>query len=157
MKIQLLLMGKTRFPFILEGLDEYIKRLNRYTDFRIRELPDMKTTGSWPQARVMQAEGRAILKALSAKDYVVLLDERGKQMGSIEFAEFIDKGQQNSIKSIVFVVGGAFGFSAEVYERGSIKLSLSKMTFSHQVVPLFFIEQLYRAFTIIRGTPYHHG
>ncbi|MFC2115332.1 23S rRNA (pseudouridine(1915)-N(3))-methyltransferase RlmH [Bacteroidota bacterium] len=156
MKIQLLLMGKTRFPFILEGLDEYMKRLKRYTDIRIRELPDLKNTGSWSQSRVMQEEGKHIIKALSPKDYVVLLDERGKEMGSIGFAEFIDRRQQESMKSLVFVIGGAYGFSPEVYERGDMLLSLSKMTFSHQMIPLFFIEQLYRAYSIIKGTPYHH-
>lgn len=157
MKIQLLLTGKTRFPFIQEGLDEYMKRLKRYTDFGIRELPDVKNTGSWPRSRLIQEEGRAILKVLSTKDYVVLLDERGKEMGSIGFAEFIDRMHQDSMKSLVFVIGGAYGFSTEVNERANMLLSLSKMTFSHQVIPLFFIEQLYRAFTIIRGTPYHHG
>ena len=150
-------MGKTRFPFIKEGLDEYMKRLKRYTDFRIRELPDIKNTGAWPQSKVMQEEGRVILKALSTRDFVILLDERGKEMGSIEFAEFLDRQFQDSKKSLVFVIGGAYGFSPEVCERGNMQLSLSKMTFSHQVIPLFFIEQLYRAFTIIRGAPYHHG
>ncbi len=150
-------MGKVRFPFIKEGLDEYRKRLKRYTDFGFLELPDVKNTGSWPQQKLMQEEGRVILKSLTERDYTVLLDERGKQMGSIEFAEFLERQHQDSIKSMVFVIGGAYGFSPEVYERGNMLVSLSKMTFSHQVIPLFFIEQLYRAFTIIRGTPYHHG
>lgn len=150
-------MGKTRFPFIQAGLDEYVQRLKRYTDFTIRELPDLKSAGSWPQQKVMEEEGRIILRALSEKDFVVLLDERGKQMDSIQFAEFLDQLYQGSRKSVVFVVGGAFGFSQEVYERGNSQLSLSKMTFSHQVIPLFFTEQLYRAHTIIRGAPYHHG
>ena len=157
MKIQLLLMGKTRFPFIKEGMDEYLKRLKRYSDFRIRELPDLRNAGSWPRSRIKQEEGKTIVKALSTKDYVVLLDERGKEIGSLGFAEFIDRQLQDSKKSLVFVIGGAYGFSAEVYERGNMLLSLSKMTFSHQMIPLFFIEQLYRAYTIIRGTPYHHG
>ena len=157
MKIQLLLMGKTRFPFISEGLDEYIKRLKRYTEFSIRTLPDLKNAGSWPQAKVMQEEGKSVLKALSDDDYVLLLDERGSEMGSFEFAEFIELLHRQSWKSVVFVIGGAYGFSNAVYERANMKLSLSKMTFSHQIVSLFFIEQLYRAFTIIRGTPYHHG
>lgn len=150
-------MGKTRFPFILEGLREYSKRLKRYTEFSIRELPDLRNTGSWPQSKVMQEEGRIILKALGERDYVVLLDERGKQMDSIEYAEWLEKKHHESIKNLLFVTGGAYGFSEEVYRRGNMQLSLSKMTFSHQVVPLFFIEQLYRSFTIIRGAPYHHG
>ena len=98
-----------------------------------------------------------ILKALGDRDFVVLLDESGKEMDSIQFADFLDRKHQEALKSIVFIVGGAYGFSSEVYDRGNMQLSLSKMTFSHQVIPLFFIEQLYRAFTIIRGTPYHHG
>ena len=156
MKIQLLLMGKTRFPFIKDGVEEYKKRLKRYADFNIRVLPDLKNAGSLPQPKYMQEEGKTIIKTLSPDKYVVLLDERGKEMDSIEFAEYIDLQHQASRKSIVFVVGGAYGFSPEVYERGNMLLSLSKMTYSHQIIPLFFIEQLYRAFTIIRGAPYHH-
>jgi 23S rRNA (pseudouridine1915-N3)-methyltransferase len=150
-------MGKTRFPFIKEGMMEYMERLKRYTRFRLHELPELKNTGSLTQARVMQEEGRIILKALSERDFVVLLDERGKQMDSIGFAEWLETMHQGTRKSIVFVVGGPYGFGKEVYQRGNLQLSLSRMTFSHQVVPLFFIEQLYRAFTIIRGAPYHHG
>ena len=157
MQIQLLLMGKTRFPFIREGLDEYIKRLKRYTDYSIRELPELKNSGSWPQPKVMDEEGKIILKALSDKDFVVLLDERGKALDSIRFAEFLERKLQDPMKSMVFVVGGAYGFSPDVYKRGNMQLSLSRMTFSHQMIPLFFTEQLYRAFTIIRGAPYHHG
>jgi 23S rRNA (pseudouridine1915-N3)-methyltransferase len=157
MQIQLLLTGKTRFPFIQDGMEEYLVRIKRYTDFRIRELPDIRATGSWPQNRVMQEEGRLILKSLSEKDFVILLDERGKMMDSIGFAEFLERKHQDQTRRMVFVVGGAFGFSPEVYERWNMQLSLSRMTFSHQVVPLIFIEQLYRAFTIIRGAPYHHG
>ena len=157
MQIQLVLMGKTRFPFIKEGMAEYIKRLQRYTDFRIRELPELKNTGSWPQSKLMKEEGKLILKSLSESDFVVLLDERGKHMDSIEFAEWLDRKHQDAVKSLVFIVGGAYGFSPEVYKRGNMQLSLSKLTFSHQVIPLFFTEQLYRAFTIIRGAPYHHG
>jgi 23S rRNA (pseudouridine1915-N3)-methyltransferase len=150
-------MGKIRFPFIREGIDEYARRLKRYTDFRIRELPELKKTEAWQQPAVMKEEGDRILKALSDRDFVVLLDERGKAMDSIEFAEYLERRHRDAVKSMVFVVGGAYGFSPEVYERGNMQLSLSRMTFSHQVVPLFFAEQLYRAFTIIRGAPYHHG
>jgi 23S rRNA (pseudouridine1915-N3)-methyltransferase len=157
MQIQLLLMGKTRFPFIRDGVNNYLKRLKRYTNFSIRELPELKNTSSWPQPKVLKEEGMHILKALGDKDFVVLLDESGKEMDSVQFAEFLDRKHQEALKSMIFVVGGAYGFSRDVYERGNMQLSLSKMTFSHQVVPLFFTEQLYRAFTIIRGTPYHHG
>ena len=157
MQIQLLLVGKTRFPFIREGIREYTERIKRYADFRIRELPDLRNAGSWPQSQVLQEEGKRILKALTAKDFVILLDERGKMMDSIGFAEFLDRSQLNQTRKMVFVVGGAFGYSPEVYRRGNMQLSLSRMTFSHQLIPLFFVEQLYRAFTIIRGAPYHHG
>ncbi len=149
-------MGKTRFPFIREGIREYGERMKRYADFRIRELPELRNAGSWPQSRILLEEGRRILKAFAEEDFVVLLDERGKMMDSIGFAEFLDRSQQNT-RRMVFVVGGPYGFSTEVYRRGNMQLSLSRMTFSHQVIPLFFIEQLYRAFTIIRGVPYHHG
>ena len=157
MQIQLLITGKLRFPFVREGVGEYMKRLEKYTDFRIRELPDIKNTGSWPQSKIMKEEGRVILKALSDSDYVILLDERGKEMDSISFAEFLERKHQDRLKLIVFVTGGAYGFSEEVYKRGNMQLSFSRMTFSHQVFPLFFVEQLYRAYTIIRGSPYHHG
>ena len=150
-------MGKTRFPFIREGLGEYLGRMKRYTDFSIRELPEIRTTGSWPQERVMEEEGRRILKSLRDGDFVILLDERGKMMDSIRFAEFLELKHSDATRRLAFIVGGAFGFSPEVYGRGDMKLSLSRLTFSHQLVPLIFIEQLYRAFTIIRGTPYHHG
>ena len=128
MQIQLLLMGKTRFPFIREGVDNYFKRLNRYTDFSIRELPELRNTSSWPQPKVLKEEGMHILKALGNRDFVVLLDERGKEMDSIHFAEFLDRKHQEALKSMVFVVGGAYGFSREVYDRGNMQLSLSKMT-----------------------------
>ena len=150
-------MGKTRFPFIKEGMQEYIKRLKHYCDFQLKEIPELKNAGSWPQQKVMSEEGNLILKSLSDRDFVILLDERGKEMDSIQFAEWLDRKHLESIKSMVFVVGGAFGFDKKVYERSDLKFSLSRLTFSHQVVPLFFTEQLYRAFTIIRGAPYHHG
>jgi 23S rRNA (pseudouridine1915-N3)-methyltransferase len=150
-------MGKTRFPFIRDGVGEYLGRMKRYTDFRIRELPEIRSTGSWPQGRVMEEEGRRILKSLSDKDFVILLDERGEMMDSIRFAEFLEHKHGDRTQRLVFVVGGAFGFSPGTYGRANMQLSLSRMTFSHQLVPLIFIEQLYRAFTIIRGAPYHHG
>ncbi len=157
MNIQLLLIGKTGFPFIREGMEEYSKRLGKYTDFRIRIIPDLKGTGSWSIDRLKEEEGRRILKALKPQDYSVLLDERGKDPDSFEFARFLEKQMLGSVKSLVFVIGGAYGFSPSVYERGNTMLSLSRMTFSHQVIRLFFMEQLYRAFTILRGDPYHHG
>ena len=157
MKIHLLLTGKTRIPFILEGIEEYRSRLVHYTDFRIRDLPDLRNSKSWPQQKVKVKEGKTILKAIDARDYVVLLDERGKQMDSLAFAGFLEKQQYGSYGRMLFVIGGAYGFADEVYQRADLELSLSKMTFSHQLIRLIFLEQLYRAYTIIRGEPYHHG
>ena len=157
MNIQLLLIGKTGFPFIREGMEEYSKRLKRYIDFRIQIIPDLKGRRSWSMDQLREEEGKRILKSFTGQDYVVLLDERGEAPDSFEFARFLEKQMMSSAKSLVFVVGGAFGFSDPVYQRGNSLLSLSRMTFSHQVIRLFFMEQLYRGFTIMRGEPYHHG
>ena len=157
MKIQLLLSGKTRFPFIREGIEEYRRRLVHYTDFQIRELPDLKNSGSWSEKKVKEEEAKTILKAIDNRDYVVLLDEGGKYLDSLAFAGLLEKQQYGSFRTMLFVVGGPYGFTGEVYQRADLKLSLSKMTFSHQLVRLIFLEQLYRAYTIIRGEPYHHG
>jgi 23S rRNA (pseudouridine1915-N3)-methyltransferase len=157
MKIQLLLTGKTRFPFIREGIEEYRRRLVHYTDFQIRELPELKNSGSWPEKKVKGEEAKTILKAIDPQDYVVLLDERGQHMDSLAFAGLLEKQQYGSSRTMIFVVGGPYGFAGEVYQRADLELSLSKMTFSHQLVRLIFLEQLYRAYTIIRGEPYHHG
>lgn len=157
MKIQLLLSGKTRFPFIREGIEEYRRRLVHYTDFQIRELPDLKNSGSWPEKKVKGEEAITILKSIDSQDFVVLLDERGRQMDSIAFAGLLEKQQYGSFRTMLFVIGGPYGFAEEVYQRADLELSLSKMTFSHQLVRLIFLEQLYRAYTIIRGEAYHHG
>jgi 23S rRNA (pseudouridine1915-N3)-methyltransferase len=157
MKIQLLAIGKTRFPFIREGMEEYRRRLIHYTDFQIRELPELKSAGSWPVKKVVEEEAKATLKAIDPGEYVVLLDEGGRQMDSLDFAGLLEKQQIGSLGKIFFVIGGAYGFAEEVYKRANLTLSLSKMTFSHQLVRLIFLEQLYRAFTIMRGEPYHHG
>jgi len=157
MKIQLQLIGKTGFPFVQEGMDEYSRRIKRYVDLSIRPIPDVNGTSSWSIDRLREEEGKRILKSLDPRDFVVLLDEGGKDPDSFEFARFLERQMLDSVKSLVFVIGGAYGFSDEVYARGNYKLSLSRMTFSHQVIRLFFLEQLYRAFTILRGEPYHHG
>jgi 23S rRNA (pseudouridine1915-N3)-methyltransferase len=157
MKIQLLLTGKTRSPFIREGMEEYRRRLGHYTDFQIRDLPELKNSGSWPEVKVRGEEGKSILKAIDPRDYVILLDERGQHMNSLAFAGLLEKQQYGSFRTMLFVIGGPYGFAEEVYQRANLELSLSKMTFSHQLVRLIFLEQLYRAYTIIRGEPYHHG
>ncbi|KPL13954.1 MAG: 50S rRNA methyltransferase [Bacteroides sp. SM1_62] len=157
MKIQLLFTGKTRFPFIREGIEEYRRRLVHYTDFQIRDLPDLRNSGSWPEKKVKGEEGKNILKAIDPRDYVVLLDERGKHMDSLAFAGLLEKLQYGSFRTLLFVIGGPYGFAGEIHQRADLELSLSKMTFSHQLARLIFLEQLYRAYTIIRGEPYHHG
>jgi 23S rRNA (pseudouridine1915-N3)-methyltransferase len=157
MKIQLLFTGKTRFPFIREGIEQYRRRLVHYTDFQIRDLPELKNSGSWPEKKVKEEEGKTILKSIDPQDFVVLLDERGQHLGSGAFAGLIEKQQHGSVRTMLFVIGGPYGFAEQVYQRADLELSLSKMTFSHQLVRLIFLEQLYRAFTIIRGEAYHHG
>ena len=157
MKIQLLLTGKTRIPFIREGIEEYRRRLVHYADFQLNELPELKNSGSWPERKIKEAEAKTILKAIDPRDHVILLDEGGRHLDSLAFAGLLEKQQYGSFRTLLFVIGGPYGFAQEVYERANLSLSLSKMTFSHQLVRLIFLEQLYRAYTIIRGEPYHHG
>jgi 23S rRNA (pseudouridine1915-N3)-methyltransferase len=157
MKIQLLLCGKTRIPYVREGIEEYRRRLGHYADFQIRELPELKKSGTWPEKKVKGEEAKTILKSIDSRDFVVLLDERGQQVDSLAFAGLLEKQQYRTFHAMLFVIGGPYGFAPEVYKRANLELSLSKMTFSHQLVRLIFMEQLYRAYTIIRGEPYHHG
>ncbi|MCM8526365.1 MAG: 23S rRNA (pseudouridine(1915)-N(3))-methyltransferase RlmH [Lentisphaeraceae bacterium] len=156
MKITLVQVGGTVDNYLKFGVDEYIKRLSHYTKFSITEISDLKNAAKMSRDELKKKEGAEILKKLSSDDFVVLLDERGKQYSSTDFAELIQKKMNQSTKSLVFVIGGAFGFSDEVYKRANSKLSLSKMTFSHRMIRLLFTEQLYRAFTILRNEPYHH-
>ncbi len=157
MKITLLLSGKTDKSYLLEGIHLYEKRLKRYVSFRIEIIPEVKKYKSLSFKELKIKEGVLIMKKLGREHFVVLLDENGMEYSSVEFAGFIDRHMSLTGKDLVFVVGGPYGFSKEVYNRGDMKLSLSKMTFSHQLVRLVFLEQLYRAFTIIRGEPYHHS
>lgn len=154
MKISLLCVGKTNETHVLEGVNLYQKRIQRYCPFNIIFLPDARK--GLEQAQQKSEEGQIILKKLTSDDFLILLDEKGKEFDSVQFAEFLEKRMVQSTKSMVFVIGGPYGFSDEVYDRAEVKLSLSKMTFSHQIIRLIFAEQLYRAFTIIRGEPYHH-
>ena len=156
MEIQLITIGKTSIPFVKQGIEIYSKRLTRYIKFSIRELPDIKNSRNMPESRQKEEEGSQILSSVSQGDTVVLLDERGKEFTSVEFASFIEKRMAAGGKRLVFVVGGPYGFSDEVYSRADFKISLSKMTFNHEMVRLFFTEQLYRGMTIIKGEPYHH-
>lgn len=156
MKIVLIVVGKTAQPYLIEGIDEYVSRIKRYMPFELYVIPELKNTRNLTTEQQKNREGDAILKALQPGDYIVLLDEHGKEYSSSQFASYIDHKQQTSVRRLVFVIGGPYGFSSEVYDRCQEKLSLSKMTFSHQMVRLFFTEQLYRSMTILNNEPYHH-
>lgn len=156
MKIILIAVGKTSTDYISRGIDEFVKRVNRYIPMELTVLPDIKTSKALSEDAQKQREGQAILAAFQPGDVVVLLDERGKELTSREFSAMIEKRMVQGIKRLVFVIGGPYGFSPDVYERADGKLSLSRMTFTHEMVRLFFTEQLYRAMTIMRGEPYHH-
>ncbi len=155
MRITLLTMGKTDIRWVSEGLEMYSSRLVHYVPFSVKELPELKGVGSFSHDMIKQKEGEALLKAIKPSDTVILLDERGEQFSSLEFAARIGRYLQAG-RDLVFVVGGAYGFSPEVYSRASSSISLSRMTCSHQLVRTVFAEQLYRAFTILRGEPYHN-
>ena len=155
MKISLLVVGKTVHSYLNQGIDEYTKRISRYCPFSIQYIADAKTTKSLSQEQQKQLEGDNIAAALDKSDYVVLLDEHGKEMRSTELAAWIEN-KQLTARHMTFVIGGSYGFSEDVYRRADAKLSLSRMTFSHQMVRLIFAEQIYRACTIIKNEPYHH-
>lgn len=155
MRICLLTVGKTDAGWVREGLETYSSRLSRYVPFSVNEIPELKNASSLSKAQVKEKEGELILSRVTAKDTVILLDEKGKEYSSSEFAKEVEK-LISCGKNIVFVIGGAFGFSDAVYARSDGKVSLSRMTFTHQMVRAIFVEQLYRAFTIIKGEPYHH-
>lgn len=155
MKITLLVVGKTTDSHIEALLQEYQRRLGHYISFSFNVIPELKNTKSLTAEQQKYQEGELILRAVAANADLILLDERGKEYRSIEFAEYLQK-KMLSGRDVVFVVGGPYGFSEAVYQRANGKISLSKMTFSHQMVRLFFVEQIYRAMTILRGEPYHH-
>lgn len=156
MKATLLCIGKTDENFVKTGIENYVKRLKHYIHFDISAIPDIKNAKHLTQDQQKIKEGELILKQIGNNDYIVLLDERGKAFRSMEFSKFLEQKMVGSVQHIVFIIGGPYGFSEEVYRRSNQQLSLSKMTFSHQMIRLFFVEQLYRAFTILRGEPYHH-
>lgn len=156
MRITLLTVGKTNDLSFKNAISEYQKRLKFYISFDIEEIPSLKNTKNLTEDNQKEKEGELILKNLQAEDEVVLLDDKGSEFTSKQFASYIEKKSASGLKRLVFVVGGPYGFSQEVYQRANDKVSLSRMTFSHQMVRLVFTEQLYRAMTIIRGEPYHH-
>ena len=157
MDIKLIVVGKTSSNYIVDGLNEYLKRLKRYIDFDLEVVPDLKNNKSKTESAQKLEEGTLILQKIKESDFVVLLDERGKQFSSIEFSEFLQKKMLSGTKRLLFIVGGPYGFSEAVYARANSLLSLSKMTFNHEMVRLFFVEQIYRAMTILRNEPYHHA
>ncbi|WP_299818871.1 23S rRNA (pseudouridine(1915)-N(3))-methyltransferase RlmH [uncultured Pontibacter sp.] len=156
MKIKLIAIGKTDEAFLDEGIEKYLKRLKHYHPFEFTIIPDIKQGGKYTADNLKEAEGKLILQKIQEGDHVILLDEKGKMFTSAEYAAFLQKKLNVVNTNLVFVIGGAFGFSEAVYQRANEKIALSKMTFSHQMVRLFFIEQLYRGFTILRGEKYHH-
>ena len=156
MKIILLLVGKTEMPFVKDGVKIYEDRLKHYITYQRVEIPELKAVSAYTKEAIKEKEGVNILKNIRPIDELILLDERGKKFNSEEFALQLEKRMINSTKNIYFVVGGAYGFSKAVYDRANSLISLSDMTFSHQIIRVIFLEQLYRAFTIIKGEPYHH-
>ncbi len=156
MDIKLIVVGKTEEKYLIEGIEIYLKRLKHYINFEIYTIPELKNAKNLSFSQIVQKEGELILKLVSTSDKLVLLDEKGKQESSVNFSVFLEKMMLQGLKNLIFVIGGAYGFSEDVYKRSNDKISLSKMTFSHQMVRLIFVEQLYRAYTILKGEPYHH-
>ena len=156
MNIKLLAIGKTDDKQLNQLIDNYIKRLSHYIKFDFEIIPDLKNAKNLSESLQKEKEGELILGKLTTADVLIVLDENGKQYDSVGFSEVLQKYMNSGIKRLVFVIGGPYGFSPQVYQRAQAKLSLSKMTFSHQMIRLFFIEQLYRGYTILRNEPYHH-
>lgn len=156
MKIALLTVGRTDKDWVKQGLDIYVSRLRHYIPFSVTEIPELKNVSALSRDQIKAREGELILKNIRPADDVILLDEHGKEFSSTEFAKILQDKISYVGKDIVFVIGGAYGFSEAVYQRASSRISLSRMTFSHQMVRTIFTEQLYRAFTIMKGEPYHH-
>lgn len=156
MEIALLTVGKTSVKYVQEGVDDYLKRLKHYIGFTMTCIPDLKKRGKLTPERQKSEEGERILAMVQPSDYVMLLDERGFECGSEGFAGLLQKQMSSGLKRLVFVIGGPYGFSEEVYARADRKMSLSQMTFSHEMIRLLFVEQVYRAMTILAGEPYHH-
>lgn len=156
MQIKLIVVGKTDHSSIIKLIDEYKSRLGHYIRFELEIIPDLKNTKTLSESLQKEKEGELILKKISPSDDLILLDENGKSYSSIDFSSLLQKKMNSGLKQLIFVIGGPYGFSEAVYERANSKISISKMTFSHQMIRPFFIEQLYRAFTILRNEPYHH-
>lgn len=156
MKVILLVVGKTTDKHLIALINEYTERIGHYLNFELEVIPELKNTKSLSPEQQKERESELIRRQLHDGDQVVLLDEKGKEMRSIDFAAFIEKQHTQAARRLVFIVGGPYGFAPSVYAVAKEKMSLSQMTFSHQMVRLFFVEQIYRAMTILRGEPYHH-
>ncbi|HMR20395.1 MAG TPA: 23S rRNA (pseudouridine(1915)-N(3))-methyltransferase RlmH [Sphingobacterium sp.] len=156
MRISLVCIGKTDDRYIKEGIEKYLKRLKHYISFQFVELSDIKNAKSMSEEQQKEKEGELIMKHIGNQDYVVLLDEHGKEFRSVEFSAYLEQKMISSCSHLVFLIGGPYGFADKLRGRANFSLSLSKMTFSHQMIRLFFVEQLYRSFSIMRGEPYHH-
>ncbi|WP_379083966.1 23S rRNA (pseudouridine(1915)-N(3))-methyltransferase RlmH [Pedobacter sp. UC225_65] len=157
MKITLIAVGKTEDKYLIEGIDKYLNRLKHYINFNILIIPDIKNTKNLTEAQQKSKEAELIAKQINPTDVVVLLDEKGKKHSSVSFADYLNKQMIGSVQHLVFIIGGPYGFDESIYKRSNSSLSLSDMTFSHQMVRLFFVEQLYRAFSILKNEPYHHA
>jgi len=156
MKIRLVVTGKTELAYIREGRDDYASRIRKYIPFEITEIAGLKSTSGRPPGEWKKRESELIMKHISPGDYMVLLDEHGKELGSREFSGFLNQRFAQGLKTLVFLIGGPYGFDEALIRRADFRLSLSRMTFPHQLVRLIFLEQLYRAMTILKNEPYHH-
>ena len=157
MKIKLLAIGKTDSKDLQALIEEYSKRLGFYVSFNFEIIPDIKNAKNLSEKQQKIAEGNELLKRIEKSDTMIILDEKGNTFSSVQFSEFLQKKMNSGLKNLIFIIGGPYGYSEEIYQRATGKISLSTMTFSHQMVRLFFIEQLYRGFTILRNEPYHHN
>jgi len=156
MKVELWMVGKTSFSYLQDGIDLYEKRLSHYLTYRSLVISDVKNAKNLNQKQIKQKEGELIEKHLEKGDFLILLDEKGKRYSSVQFAHFLQKHIEMSHKRVIFLIGGAYGFSETIYKKANSKISFSDMTFSHQMIRLFATEQIYRGMTILKGEPYHH-
>lgn len=156
MKFSLLVVGRTIDKLYTEGIADYVERIKHYVPFEMEIIPELKNTKNLTETRQKEKEGELILKAIQPGDILILLDEHGKEFRSVAFAQWINMKMQTVSKRLVFIIGGPYGFSQKVYDAAQGKISLSKMTFNHQMIRLIFVEQFYRAMTILKGEPYHH-
>jgi 23S rRNA (pseudouridine1915-N3)-methyltransferase len=156
MKIKIVAIGKTHKPFLIEGENEYLKRLTKYIPIEKIEIPDLKNAKKLTQSQIREKEGKLLLSKIESHSLIILLDEKGKEFTSMKFSVWIQDKMNKGYKNIIFLIGGAYGFSDEVYKAANEKIALSKMTFSHQMIRMLFTEQIYRAFTILNNEPYHH-